>query len=74
MVRVRAVCMLAHESRSLADLRDGRIGEGVEEVVLGQDKRPLDALGVNVLKRLEWLLEAATRRGRERSSRGGQLR
>lgn len=65
--------MLAHESRSFANLRYGRIREGVEEVVLRQYKGPLDTLWIDVLKRFEWLLEFAARRSGEAPSRGGQV-
>src|SRR5690242_9946669 len=74
VVRVRTVCMLAHERRSLADLRYWRVRERIEQIVLGQDKRSLDALRIDVLVRLERLVEAAFGRSRERSSRGRQLR
>ena len=73
VVRMRAVRMLAHESRSLANLRYRRLRERVEELVFRQDKSPLVALRINVLERFERLLKTAIRRGRERSSRGHQL-
>ena len=73
VVGMRAVRMLAHKRRSLANLRYRRLRERVEEVVFRQDKSPLVALRVNVLEWLERLFETAIGRGRERSSRGRQL-
>jgi hypothetical protein len=71
---VWAVGMLAHESSALADLRNWRIGEGVEEVVFGQDKSPSDAFGIDILEGLEGLLEAPVGRGGKVSAREGQFR
>jgi hypothetical protein len=50
---VRAVCVLAHIRRALADLGDGRLGEGVEEVVFCEDIFALVALWVYVFERFE---------------------
>jgi hypothetical protein len=74
VIGMRTVCMLAHEGRSFANLRYGRVGERVEEVVLGQDEGPLVTLRIDVLIRLKRLVEAAIGRSREGSPRGSQLR
>lgn len=66
--------MLAHESSSFTNLRYRRVRKRVKEVLFRQDQGSLDTLWIDVLVRLKWLLEAATRRSREASSRGGQLR
>jgi hypothetical protein len=68
-----AVCMLSHESRSLANLRYRRVGERVEEVILGQDQGSFDTLWINVVVGFERLVEAAAGGGREASSRECQL-
>ena len=54
--------MLAHKGCSFTDLRNRRIRERVEKVVLCQDEGPLDTLWIDVLIRLEWLLKFAIRR------------
>ena len=65
--------MLAHESCAFADLRNGRVGERIEKVVLSQEKFPADAFWVDIFIRLEWLLEAPLRRRGEVSTRKSEL-
>jgi hypothetical protein len=71
---MRAVCMVSHERRPLAYLRNWRVGEGVEEVVFGQDEFALDAFRIDVLVRLKRLLETSTRCRREATTGKRQFR
>lgn len=57
--------MVSHKRRPLAYLRNWRVGEGIEEVVFRQDELALNAFWVDVLERLERLLDTSTRRRRE---------
>lgn len=50
VIRVRAVCVLAHEGCAFAHLGYGGIGEGVEEVLLVQHECPLGSFGVDIFK------------------------
>jgi hypothetical protein len=68
MIRMRTVCMLSHERCSLANLRYRRVRERIEQIVLRQDKSSFDTLWIDILERLEWLLETAIGRSREVSS------
>jgi hypothetical protein len=70
---VRAVGMLAHKRRALPYLRDGRVAEGVEEVVPGQDQLPPYAFRVHVLIRLEGLRRGFARRRGEAAPGEGRL-
>lgn len=73
VVGMGTVGVLAHEGGSFADVGDRRLGEGVEEVVFGEDQRALDSLGVDILVGLERLLEAAARRRGEAPAGQGEL-
>jgi hypothetical protein len=64
---VRAICVLSHESCSLADLGYGRVRERVEEVVFGQHELALDALRIDVFIGLERFFESSVRSGRKRT-------
>ena len=66
--------MLAHESCALSYLRYGRVGEGVEEVVLCQDKLALNALRVDVFVWLESLLKLVIGSCRDAPSGKSKLR
>ena len=66
---MRAVGMLAHESRALSYLWYGRVAEGIEEIILSQDQCPLVSFRIDVLIWLERLVES-TLRGRGEAALG----
>ena len=65
--------MLSHESCSFSYLGYWRVCERVEQIVFGQDHCPPDAFRINVLIRLERLVELSVGRRREFSSRQSKL-
>jgi hypothetical protein len=73
MRRMWAVCMLSHESCSFAYLRNGRVREGIKEVVFCQNKLALNTFWINVLVGLEWFIKSAAWGCRKRSPRQGKL-
>lgn len=70
---VRAVGMLAHEGRTPPDLGNGRLGEGVEEIVLGEHQPAPAAFGVDIVVWFEWLLHGSLRCGAEAASWESEL-